>query len=211
MHGNEWMGRKSASRRGKQEARETGSAGNRKRGKQEAREMAEGMMSLPRACELLRVSQDASKQEIESAYRHKMRDVHPDKSGHPHARQRTLDVQKAKEVLLQFANGNDHGGFSVVETPWRDLVLPAMTFAAYNYLKTEAEKHERWRYVLEQFRDYFPKWIAAGNPHNCYYRQYQRAPRAAQTPQAHERPRPPPGQRVRRQLPFRCGCRPTGS
>lgn len=50
--------------------------------------------------EVLGVDPDASDEEIETAYREKVKQVHPDKSDRSDARERFMRVRKAREVLL---------------------------------------------------------------------------------------------------------------
>jgi hypothetical protein len=50
--------------------------------------------------ELLGIDPDASNEEIETAYREKVKQVHPDKSDRSDAREQFMRVRKAREVLL---------------------------------------------------------------------------------------------------------------
>jgi hypothetical protein len=50
--------------------------------------------------ELLDVDPNASEEEIETAYREKVKQVHPDKSDSPDAKERFMEVREAREVLL---------------------------------------------------------------------------------------------------------------
>jgi hypothetical protein len=50
--------------------------------------------------ELLGVDPDASEEEIKTAYREKVKQVHPDKSDSPDAKERFMQVREARKVLL---------------------------------------------------------------------------------------------------------------
>lgn len=50
--------------------------------------------------EVLDVSQDASEEKIEAAYREKVKEYHPDQSNDPNAREKFRQVREAKETLL---------------------------------------------------------------------------------------------------------------